>query len=544
MHRPTDGEVTAPKAAAAPSGGAPWRRERIAPVTWLSALAAAVLTMVATARGPGLTPDSMNYLSAGLNLAEGHGLRTFRGMALTVFPPGLPTVVAVGQWLGVSVEWTVRTFNAGAAAASVVLGARLLRNHVRTPVLVSVATVLLAISPPLLAVGRMAWTEPAFIVASLALVLVLERLATTHRRVAWLVVAGTLVALAFLFRYAGIVLIPTGALAILLGRWRHGWRDAVTSASAFSALSAVVPVAWALRNRGVDGTAMGFRPPSTDGPATVGERFASTLGEWALPSPAPAWLQGATVVAALLLLSAGLLLGARAGVALRQRLQVPAAVRLVPLLLFVGAYATYLALAQLATALNPIGTRLMSPLWVPLVVLGTVGLERLPLCVPEPRRRLARSVGAGLLVLFVLGQGVAAARDVRAAAVNGVGYAVPSRLSPDLAAAVRDLPGEAILYTNDPNGLWAASQRQPLRSSPAKGDYRTGEARALPARFLRLTACNDSYLAWSDRETHDYFFTPDELEEHVQLTVAAAEADGTLYRISPLAPVAGGREQC
>jgi 4-amino-4-deoxy-L-arabinose transferase-like glycosyltransferase len=402
----------------------------------------------------------MNYLSAGLNLAEGHGLRTFRGMALTVFPPGLPTVVAVGQWLGVSVEWTVRTFNAGAAAASVVLGAWLLRNHVRTPVLVSVATVLLAISPPLLAVGRMAWTEPAFIVASLALVLVLERLATTHRRVAWLVVAGTLVALAFLFRYAGIVLIPTGALAILLGRWRHGWRDAVTSASAFSALSAVVPVAWALRNRGVDGTAMGFRPPSTDGPATVGERFASTLGEWALPSPAPAWLQGATVVAALLLLSAGLLLGARAGVALRQRLQVPAA------------------------------------------------------------------------------------RDVRAAAVNGVGYAVPSRLSPDLAAVVRDLPGEAILYTNDPNGLWAASQRQPLRSSPAKGDYRTGEARALPARFLRLTACNDSYLAWSDRETHDHFFTPDELEEHVQLTVAAAEAGGTLYRISPLAPVAGGREQC
>jgi hypothetical protein len=260
-------------------------------VACLSALAAVTATLIATTRGPGLDPDSADYLSSGLNLAQGHGLRTFTGTLLTLFPPGLPAVVALGHWLGISAEWTVRLFNAGAFAGAVCLGFLLLKRHVQSRLLVAASTALLAISLPLLYVSQMAWTEPAFIVICLGFILVLERLVATPRTVSWLVAAAVLVWAAFMFKYAGLALIPAGALTLLLARRRSGWRSALTSTGAFVALSAVVPVAWMVRNHSVDGTLMGYRAPSTDGPLFVAWRVAVVLGEWVIPIPIPGQTQ-------------------------------------------------------------------------------------------------------------------------------------------------------------------------------------------------------------------------------------------------------------
>ena len=101
---------------------------------------AAVVTLVATVRGPALSVDSASYLSAGLNLAAGRGLITFNATTLTMFPPGLPAVIAFGDWIGLSPAMTVRILNATAFAATVWLGFALLRRHVRSRTVIAVAS--------------------------------------------------------------------------------------------------------------------------------------------------------------------------------------------------------------------------------------------------------------------------------------------------------------------------------------------------------------------------------------------------------------------
>jgi 4-amino-4-deoxy-L-arabinose transferase-like glycosyltransferase len=197
-------------------------------------------------------------------LAEGHGLRDFGAVELTLYPPGLPGVVAVAHWLSLSAEPTVRLLNAAAFACTVWLGFLLLRRLVRSRLLVIGATALLGVSPLLLSMAQMVWTEPIFIVISLCLILVLERLMCSKGGILWLVFAAALVWLAFMFRYVGIVSIAAGGVTLLVGRMRHGWREALARAGCFVVMSAIVPLVRIVRNRGTEGTYLGPRPPSSD----------------------------------------------------------------------------------------------------------------------------------------------------------------------------------------------------------------------------------------------------------------------------------------
>ena len=67
-------------------------------LAWVVALAvlAGVATWVATRHGPGLSPDSVTYLSAARNLAAGRGYVDLTGQANTTFAPGYPAVLAAG----------------------------------------------------------------------------------------------------------------------------------------------------------------------------------------------------------------------------------------------------------------------------------------------------------------------------------------------------------------------------------------------------------------------------------------------------------------
>ena len=66
-------------------------------VVALIAAAAGLLTIVATSRGPGLSPDSMEYITGGVNLANGSGITGTDGAPITVFPPALSVVAALGE---------------------------------------------------------------------------------------------------------------------------------------------------------------------------------------------------------------------------------------------------------------------------------------------------------------------------------------------------------------------------------------------------------------------------------------------------------------
>ena len=122
-------------------------------VTALLAMVPVIATCVSTMQGPGLSPDSVAYLSAGLNLAEGDGLLKYTGGTLTVFPPGLPLLIAIGEICGLEKEWTVRLLNACSFALIVVLSSVLLHSLVANRRLAHGATFFISVSVSLLGVG-------------------------------------------------------------------------------------------------------------------------------------------------------------------------------------------------------------------------------------------------------------------------------------------------------------------------------------------------------------------------------------------------------
>ena len=81
------------------------------------ALLGGLLVLVATRKGPLLSPDSITYLSAAQHLRAGEGLTDFTGRPLAVFGPLYPILLSVG---GRSLLW-VRLVGAAAATVATAL---------------------------------------------------------------------------------------------------------------------------------------------------------------------------------------------------------------------------------------------------------------------------------------------------------------------------------------------------------------------------------------------------------------------------------------
>ena len=142
---------------------------RRAPLVVCALAALAIgLTLFSSRSGPGVSPDSVTYLSAGTNLAEGAGYVDFTGDELTVFPPGFPGVLASGSVLGIQAETTARVFNAACFGAAVALTFLVLRRHTSRSTVALFGAALVALSPPLLVVSDLVWSEMGFVALTLA----------------------------------------------------------------------------------------------------------------------------------------------------------------------------------------------------------------------------------------------------------------------------------------------------------------------------------------------------------------------------------------
>lgn len=486
---------------------------------------AGVVTALVVRGGLGLGPDGVTYVSTGINLAAGRGLRGSDGAVLTMFPPGLPLLVALGDLVGASPSLTLGTVNVCSVVAVGLLVHLLVVDRCRSAIVGLGAVAVAVFGVPVLTVTRMAWSEPPFLVVVLAVLVVLDRRERFARP--WMVVGALagLVWLAFAVKYSALALIPVVAVALALEPPR------VRLVGSFVVAAMSAPALWMLRNHGVDGMWTGERPPSIDGVSETVRRLGFVIGGWLVPDPAPGRVKTAAYLglAVIVVIAAGWSV-ARLGVA-----RVGAMVRPVaPLVVFVGVYGAYLVVTQLSTAIDPLDTRLASPLWAPLVVLAAVALDG-SLARTGDGVLVRRCVGVVATLLLVVQLG-AFVREATSSTLADIRDGVRSPASSELVAGVAALPAGTTLYSNGDRGLWEALRGTPaadlvVQGSPRRTPYRSDLRLPVPASFLD-SACRRPYLAWFDMA--DFHLDPDELADHVSLTTVDTFADGTIYRIGPL----------
>jgi len=494
------------------------------------------MILVATSsHGAGVSPDSVDYVSAARNLARGLGLVTYTGTSLVAFPPLLPAILSVGEMAGIGAYETSRILNATAFGGIALLTAGLARatlGESRWPFLASVVAV---VSIPLVYVARYVWTESLFILLELGFLIEAIRYAKTSR---WrhLAIATVLAALGTLTRYVGVVWLAVLGAVILA--WSRGrWWSRLLRASAYPCVASLPLIAWLLRNQALSGTLAGARAPSS---LSVGENLArtvQTLVAWWIPSPPiTTWgiLAGVVVassaVVLLVLVVTNLSKGTKGVGATHPGLLIVA--------LSVLAYVAYLVMAATLIAFNAIGDRLLSPI-APLVIILALWVSRAIMAWARARWALSErrspnlAVSAyALVAICLIYPSVRSATLLASSYVLGNGYAQDHYLHSETAQLASMQCQGLPTYSNADDALyWAEgiqAERVPRRTAHAS-DAKADDM----ADFEQFAAQEPLCVVWLDARPRSYLIPEKQVIALLRNTEVIRAEDGSIYLSSP-----------
>lgn len=468
-------------------------RFEAAAVVAVALAAVAFVWFIARPRGLGVTNDGVAYLATSDSLLAGHGAGYWLQQPLTSWPLLYPALLAAVRRVsgtdGLDAALVVALLT---AAALPVLAWRAARRVVRRPPVRLAVVAVAALAPAVVVLVDKVLTDALFAAGTIALVLVLQRAVSTGS-VRWIVAGAVVVDLLFLTRYVGGGYLALGALALVVlplarpaGR---RWRDAVL----FVVVGAVVPAAYAFRNRSVSGAWLGQDRATSTGSAlgSLGVVPRSVVG-WAVTRSADrplVTLVGIVLLAGLVALAVVLVRRGR-GADVPPDGAAPAAgeggpTDAVPgsvdldravLALFWLGLVGYLVALRLVVFFD-LDARTVLPLFPLTVLLVAVTVE-------EALDRMPGAAGTALLAgfgawaLFVVAIGV---HDGLAFRREGSGYLERDH---DLTYAELDradlpglLPPGCTRYSNQPNLLYFAGVEAALTPTRADLDPATGAAR-------------------------------------------------------------------
>ena len=228
----------------------------------------------------GVSPDSMHYLDAARGIASGHGVAILsehgKWEPMLHWPPLYPALLALPMRLGADRLQAARWINALIFAGILLLSGLIVWRQTRSRWASLIAAAIVALGPPILHVHVNAWSEPLFILLTLA---ALAASAEYLHRPGFLTLTcgGLLAGAAMLTRYAGVALPPALCAGIVLfssPSLRRRLRDA-----ALLGLIAFLPYAvWAMIHGRFDRTAVPHFLSASQAIAA-----ASTLRAWFFP---------------------------------------------------------------------------------------------------------------------------------------------------------------------------------------------------------------------------------------------------------------------
>lgn len=471
-----------------------------------------------TGAGMVVTPDSASYLSTAQHLADGQGLTSDFApdtstytieeqleldgrVPLTEWPPLYPAVLGGGAVLGPDPLEVARVVNAFALGATAVLGALLIRRAVDPPPLVLAATALLVVlgpvqvaglrllSVPLVGQSAFVLSETLFLPLLLGALLVGARIARDGRRA--LVAAVALVGAATLTRYVGVAA-GAGAAAMVLADPSAPGRGRVRRAVALLVTGPAAILLWAMAQRVVWGSGGGevlaWHPPGTD---ALGDLVDVAGGWFLLPPSWPAPLRALLLLVAVAVPVSFVVRELRRGGARGAARGAAAPHPVVPVLVGLltaaaGVLAVLVVTMVLVDANVPFAQRTLAPVQVLLQLAWVCVLYRWL----ADRPAWAPTTAVGVAALVLCAGSIAGLDEDRAALAESVRTAAAQRAGSPL----RDLPGDAVVVTNEPARAWGetdaqvllAPQGRHLVSDRPNSDYED-ELRAVGALLGRRT---------------------------------------------------------
>jgi hypothetical protein len=416
-------------------------RRRAAVMISVLAVMGVLAVLSVTRPGAGTSPDSVGYLRMARRLLDG-------AAPGGQFPPLFPALLALPDRVGIEAWTTARWLNALLFGANIGLMGTALAGSFPDAAWPGVAGALLfLISPALVGLHAMVWSEPLFLFLTFSSVLALSRWIATPRR-SWLLASAVLAALALLARYVGLALVVTGALGIIwLGS--HAWTRRFGRAAGWT-LIAVAPLAvWLILGAGDTGRRIALHPITR---AQIWEAFYTVSGWLHVPTA----MGNGWRLLVWLMLAGWIAVVVWAAHRQARPMMMPAFVKLTAL--FAASYVLVLIVSvSLFDANTPLDDRILSPL-LAAVIVGIVFLAS------ETVRVLPRSTGtalvaaAGLLIVTIgaVRTGTWLSQNAR----DGIGFSSTTWRESETLRLVRDLPVDVALFSNAPEPIYLYTGRE------------------------------------------------------------------------------------
>ncbi len=493
-----------------------------------------VRTATATPYDAVIAYDPAIFLSTALNLLAGEGWRDFMGRPLVEWPPLFPLLLAAFGWVGIEPLAAGRWINATAFGLTILAAGCYLRSHLQARWLVLAATATLAASYPLSHWAAEFRTEPLFVLLTLLALVQLGSFLHGGGRTP-LLWGAVCTALAALTRYPGVVLIGTGVLLLLVRR-TPPLATRLKDASVFGA-TASLPLAGVLtRNWAIAGTPTGPRSGSGQSPAEGLSRVVEVFREWLIP---PNSLDGLGpllwITAGLVVVVSGLGLGYRREGRMGEN-KGKDRFGLGPVLPFGGFALAYLgfmvAIVPLVIPVE-IPARYLLPVYVPLLLVAVVLLDRLLSSEAVGRRAAVRYGLTALVLLAALAHGGASAHSnlrLTARALEfGFGlYNISYWESSETLDYIRPHLREGRIYSNNAHLAWFWDKTADL----GRHQYLPRRHKEVMPYIMRRPDGDDVHIVWFQHEKPLYDYNDMYIRFLPGVETVAELSDGVVFRVT------------
>ncbi|HHW47779.1 MAG TPA: hypothetical protein GXX14_04065 [Clostridiaceae bacterium] len=506
-------------------------------VALISIIGALFLVAVTSRFGPGISHDSVAYIYASRSFLNGNGFRYFGYEAPYVqWPPLLPVALALFEILGLDALTASRLINIICLSLTIFFTGVWLDRYVKFRPLVIVGVLAVLLSIPLTYVSRYTWSEPLFILFA-TLFLFVTGLFTEKEDNRNFYLSALFASLACLTRYIGAVFIVTGVIVVFIKR--KGIVKKILHSMFFGFISFLPLSLWLVRNYIVSSTLTGIRTGSKYTFSQNANLAFNVLISWFLPAERLKRVQDADILLALKLLTVGVLLFCFMGIiavfmagilsanskGMITEVFVKKSHLLVPVIFFTS-YTLYLVVMSSKIAFDAIDNRLMSPVFIPLLLIILSAMDTM---ITAHRGNIAKYVVLVSFAFWTIHPLSNALVNLRDSVQKGTGgFSTVRWINRETIKYLQRNPTRKTVFSNYPDAIYILTGT-PAMYPPRKNCGRLYGMEQFKQSMERIKL---SYLIWFKGNTNSLIYNVKELSEFFNVRHIAEVEDGDIYLIS------------
>lgn len=504
----------------------------------LPALITVSVYVLTQQRGPGISPDSIQYIAAADDLAVWRLPRDVHGEFFALWGPFFPLALSLGVRAGIHGGQVGSVINTVALGILVFLWLGWTMRTVRLPWIQTAAIALFCFGGPLLYVSMHIWSEPIFILlVSVHVVCLAQYLG--HGGRSGLVLSSVVLALACLSRYVGMIFLAAAFPMLFVAPGQRSFQHRAAVAFAYAGLSALPVAVWMIVNLHYTGHFVGDRVPGGTSPWSNLSTLCGTMSRWFGPYATTGRGLGVFTAVGYVFLA-----GVLAHLLFNWRRHMSGHLTSRNPLVYLWPAVVYVALMLLSAAgtqADALNDRMLSPVFPLLVASIMLHADHISSDGWKPRKTWRRVVTA-VCILVTLTMAV---RFVHGG-MYWLNRGVPGLMQPSTQEAVAQARDELeiagapwegnMVWSNQPYLLYLLTGTRSI-TSPRKHPYGAPERAVDDLARLKEAAAQGARvkLIWFiTAEPLDYVLPRHEIERFVSLSALFSGVEVTVYKVAAL----------